>query len=62
MERRYAIRFQELMDEAIVPPQQLDGLLRRLDEFVMPFAKSLSRVEHPDIYFTAHLVTAFWPR
>jgi len=45
MERRYAIRFQELMEEAIVPPQQLEGLLRRLEEFVVPFAKSLSRVE-----------------
>lgn len=45
MERRYAIRFQELMEDAIVPPQQLDGLVRRLEDFVVPFAKSLSRVE-----------------
>ncbi len=45
MERRFAIRFQELMEEAIVPPQQLDGLLRRLEEFVVPFGKSLSRIE-----------------
>jgi SRSO17 transposase len=45
MERRFAVRFQELMEDAIVPPQQLKALLRRLEEFVVPFAKTLIRVE-----------------
>lgn len=45
MERRYVVRFQELMEDAVVPPEQLDGLLSRLEQFVVPFAKSLSRVE-----------------
>lgn len=45
MERRYKVRFRELMDQAVVPPEQLDGLLRRLEQFVMPFAQSLRRVE-----------------
>src|SRR5258708_23952103 len=45
MERRYVVRFQELMDDAVVAPGQFDRLLSRLEEFVVPFAKSLSRVE-----------------
>jgi SRSO17 transposase len=45
MDRRFELRFRELMEEAIVPPEQLDGLSRRVEEFVVPFANSLNRVE-----------------
>jgi SRSO17 transposase len=45
MERRFALRFQELMEGAVVPPQQLAGLSSRLEQFVVPFAKSLNRIE-----------------
>jgi len=45
MERRFALRFQELMAAAVVPPEQLDGLSSRLEQFVVPFSKSLNRIE-----------------
>ena len=45
MDRRFDVRFQELMEQAVVPPEQLDGLSRRLEQFVAPFARSLNRVE-----------------
>lgn len=45
MERRFALRFRELMEAAVVPPEQLDGLSSRLEEFVAPFAQSLNRIE-----------------
>ncbi len=45
MDRHYVVRFQELMEDAVVAPEQLDKLLSRLEEFVVPFAKSLSRIE-----------------
>jgi SRSO17 transposase len=45
MERRFTVRFRELMEAAVVPPEQLNGLLGRLEQFVEPFAKSLNRVE-----------------
>ena len=44
MERRFAVRYEELMAEAEVKPEALEGLLERLKEFVQPFAASL---EHP---------------
>jgi SRSO17 transposase len=43
MERRYEVRLRELLDEAIVSPEQLRGLLARLEEFVEPFAARLVR-------------------
>lgn len=45
MDRRFALRFQELMADAVVPPEQLEGLSGRLEQFVVPFAKSLNRIE-----------------
>jgi len=45
MERRFDVRFHELMEDAVVPPEQLDRLLSRLEQFVVPFANSLIRVE-----------------
>lgn len=41
MERRFAVRYEELMAEAEVKPEALEGVLRRLDQFVKPFAASL---------------------
>ena len=41
MERRFAVRYEELMAEAEVKPEALEGVLKRLDEFVKPFAASL---------------------
>lgn len=43
MERRYELRLQELLDEAVVRPEQLHGSLERLERFVEPFAACLSR-------------------
>jgi hypothetical protein len=34
MERRYEVRLRELLDEAVVSPEQLRGLLERLESFV----------------------------
>src|SRR3972149_1165677 len=45
MERRYQVRLRELLDDAVVEPEQLDGLLGRLDEFVEPFAACLVRTK-----------------
>ncbi len=42
MERRFAVRYDELMAEAEVNPKALEGVLKRLDEFVKPFAASLN--------------------
>jgi SRSO17 transposase len=41
MERRFAVRYEELMAEAEVRPEDLEGVLGRLDDFVQPFAASL---------------------
>ena len=41
MERRFAVRYGELMAEAEVQPEALDGVLTRLKEFVRPFAACL---------------------
>ena len=43
MERRYKVRLQELLDDAVVRPEQLQGMLARLEQFVEPFAASLVR-------------------
>jgi SRSO17 transposase len=42
MERRFAVRYKELMAEAEVKPESLEGVLERLKEFVRPFAASLA--------------------
>ena len=44
MERRFAVRFEQLMAEAEVKPEALEGVLKRLKDFVEPFAASLN---HP---------------
>lgn len=41
MERRFSVRYDELMAEAEVKPEIFEGVLKRLDEFVKPFAASL---------------------
>ncbi len=43
MERRYQVRLQELLDDAVVEPEQCDGMLSRLEQFVEPFAACLVR-------------------
>jgi SRSO17 transposase len=43
MERRYAVRLQELLDEAVLDPEQARGMLARLERFVEPFAECLVR-------------------
>lgn len=45
MECRFDLRLRELMEDAIVPPEQLDGMLGRLRQFVDPFGELLCRVE-----------------
>jgi SRSO17 transposase len=45
MDRRYASRLQEMLAQAEVSPELLDGLLTRLEEFVHPFAANLSSPE-----------------
>jgi SRSO17 transposase len=53
MERRFAVRYEELMAEAEVKPEALEGVLGRLKEFVRPFAASLTHAqqrEHAEEY------------
>jgi SRSO17 transposase len=53
MERRYVVRYEEMMAEAEVKPEALAGVLERLKEFVWPFAASLkhaSQREHVEEY------------
>ena len=53
MERRFAVRYEELMAEAEVKPQALEGVLNRLKDFVQPFAATLKHTaqrEHAERY------------
>jgi SRSO17 transposase len=43
MERRYQVRLQELLDDAVVEPEEFQGMLARLERFVEPFAACLQR-------------------
>lgn len=43
MERRYKVRLKELLDDAVVHPELLQGMLTRLERFVEPFAACLVR-------------------
>jgi SRSO17 transposase len=45
MERRFAVRYGEMMAEAEVKAEALEGVLERLQEFVRPFAASLQQAE-----------------
>jgi SRSO17 transposase len=46
MERRFGARLDEMMDQAKVSPELLQGLLPRLNLFLEPFLESLSVPEH----------------
>ena len=53
MERRYAMRYEEMMADAEVKPEALEGILERLGEFVQPFTASLTHIaqcEHVEEY------------
>ncbi len=55
MDRRFAVRYEELMAEAEVKPEALAGVLERLREFVRPFAATLLypvQREHTEEYVT----------
>jgi hypothetical protein len=41
MERRYEARLEEMLEDAEVSPEMLDGMLTRLETFVAPFAEAL---------------------
>lgn len=43
MERRYRVRLQELLDDAVAEAGQFQGMLARLERFVEPFAALLVR-------------------
>jgi len=45
MERRYEIRLKQCLDDAVVRPEQLQGMLARLERFVEPFAACLVRTK-----------------
>jgi len=55
MEGRFAVRYEEMMAEAEVKPEALEGILDRLRGFVRPFAASLREAEqrkHAEEYVT----------
>ena len=41
MERRYEARLEEMLEDAEVPPEIVEGMLTRLETFAAPFAESL---------------------
>lgn len=45
MERRYAARLKEMLAQTEVVPEQIDGMMDRLEAFVEPFAASLAEPE-----------------
>ena len=45
MERRFEVRLEELLNDAVMDPELLKGMLARLEDFVDPFAACLQRVE-----------------
>lgn len=45
MERRYELRLEQMLAQAEVSPELMHGLLKRLDAFAGPFAKSLTEPE-----------------
>jgi SRSO17 transposase len=45
MERRYAVRLEQMLAQAEVAPELMRGLLKRLETFAEPFAKSLAQPE-----------------
>src|SRR5262249_50801653 len=58
MERRYALRLEQMLAQAEVPPEAMRDLLTRLDAFVAPFAATLTEAEqrrHAAEYLTGLL-------
>jgi SRSO17 transposase len=45
MERRFEARKQEILDEAQIKPELVNGMLKRLEQFAEPFIDSLGRRE-----------------
>lgn len=45
MERRYELRLEQMLAQAEISPELMQGLLKRLDAFAGPFAKSLAGPE-----------------
>src|SRR6266446_584075 len=45
MERRFRVRLDELLDDAVVPDCLVRGLMPRLESFVQPFVAALQTVE-----------------
>jgi len=45
MERRFEARKQEILDQAQIRPQVVNGMLKRLEQFAEPFVDSLGRRE-----------------
>jgi SRSO17 transposase len=46
MERRYEVRLEQMLAQAEVSPELMWGLLKRLETFAEPFARSLAQPEH----------------
>ena len=49
MDRRYQVRLQELLDDAVVEPEQCHGMLSRLEQFVEPFAAVPANFTSPTV-------------
>jgi len=45
MERRFEVRKQEILKEADIKPQVVNGMLKRLEQFAQPFIASFGRCE-----------------
>jgi len=45
MERRFEIRKQQILKETEIQPQVIQGMLKRLEQFINPFITSLGRAE-----------------
>ena len=45
MDRRFEARKQEILEEAEIKPELVDGMLKRLEQFAVPFVASLGRRE-----------------
>jgi len=45
MERRYEVRKQQILKETEIQPQVIQGMLKRLEQFIQPFLSSLGRTE-----------------
>ena len=43
MERRFQLRLEELLEDAVLDPRIPEGMLDRLEQFVEPFAARLTR-------------------